>query len=164
MKFEILEGHSERLITDAQTVRHEVFVLGQNVPIERDLDGKDHRPTIQFVGYEEDHHHSGLAICTARVRPIYLEDEANPGLFDAKIERVAVVERLRGNNIGQDLITYIMQAMKRDSNVQNLILESQTHAKLFYERLGFIAVGDEFDDAGIAHIKMEKPNHPVQAS
>ncbi|MNL75333.1 hypothetical protein D3C87_2011180 [compost metagenome] len=39
----------------------------------------------------------------------------------------------------------------RAEGVNELRLESQTHALAFYERLGFVAEGPEFDDAGIPH-------------
>jgi ElaA protein len=38
--------------------------------------------------------------------------------------------------------------------VTKVKLGAQTHALGFYERLGFTAIGDEFDDAGIPHREM----------
>jgi predicted GNAT family N-acyltransferase len=42
----------------------------------------------------------------------------------------------------------------RDAGFTLVILDSQTHAVPFYERLGFTAHGPEFDDAGIPHRSM----------
>ena len=36
------------------------------------------------------------------------------------------------------------------------VLDSQTYAIPFYERLGFVAEGEEFDDAGIPHFLMRR--------
>lgn len=157
MRIEILHGHSERLIKDAQSVRREVFVIGQDVPLERDIDGLDRDPlTTQYVGYEVVNHHPDQPICTARVRLIEVNpDDTVP--FDAKIERVGVVERARSNGIGQDLMSYILRELDTDPDVGNIVLESQTAATTFYERLGFTATGDLFEDAGIPHIRMIRP-------
>jgi predicted GNAT family N-acyltransferase len=36
-------------------------------------------------------------------------------------------------------------------------LHAQTYARGFYERLGYVSFGDEYEEAGIAHISMRKP-------
>jgi predicted GNAT family N-acyltransferase len=36
------------------------------------------------------------------------------------------------------------------------MLNAQTHALPFYERHGFVAVGEPFDEAGIPHLAMER--------
>jgi predicted GNAT family N-acyltransferase len=37
-----------------------------------------------------------------------------------------------------------------------VVLSAQTYAVAFYERLGYTAYGEEFDDAGIPHRWMRK--------
>ena len=39
-------------------------------------------------------------------------------------------------------------------------LSSQYHAKGFYEKLGFIEIGDIYQEADIDHIKMKKKLYP----
>ena len=43
----------------------------------------------------------------------------------------------------------------RARGFEAVTLEAQTDAIPFYEKLGFVAHGPEFDDAGIAHRRME---------
>jgi predicted GNAT family N-acyltransferase len=38
-----------------------------------------------------------------------------------------------------------------------IALSAQTQAIGFYERLGYTAHGEEFDDAGLPHVWMTKP-------
>jgi predicted GNAT family N-acyltransferase len=41
-----------------------------------------------------------------------------------------------------------------DEGIRNFMLEAQIQALPFYEKLGFVAFGDEFLDARIPHRKM----------
>ena len=45
-------------------------------------------------------------------------------------------------------------AKARDLGFESAVLNAQTHAIGFYEGHGFVAKGDEFDDAGIPHVRM----------
>ena len=48
-----------------------------------------------------------------------------------------------------EIIAYAQQQARPD-----LRLSSQTHAVSFYQQLGFIVQGDEYDECGIPHIEM----------
>jgi predicted GNAT family N-acyltransferase len=37
-----------------------------------------------------------------------------------------------------------------------IVINAQEYVKGLYEKLGFEVVGDRFDEAGIAHVKMKK--------
>lgn len=69
----------------------------------------------------------------------------------AKIGRVAVTLSHRGTGLGFK----IMSALMEDARTRGFALaelESQTYAIPFYERLGFVAEGPEYDDgSGIMH-------------
>ena len=50
-----------------------------------------------------------------------------------------------------------MQALLKygqSEGVHEYYLHAQTYAVKFYERFGFIAEGDEFEEAGIPHLQM----------
>lgn len=72
-----------------------------------------------------------------------------------RIGRLCVLPRYRGRGIGQALMRAI-EAEARKQRLQALYLHAQCHAVQFYLRLGYQAVGDEFWEAGIKHIEMEK--------
>lgn len=125
--------------TAALDIRRVVFIEGQDVPEERERDGLDSEAD-HYVGYVANN-----PIATARVR--HIEEDT------AKIERVAVLPGHQGNHHGLSLMQHILCNL-RAQEVERVVLEAQTYAQEFYERLGFTATGDVFQDANIPHIKM----------
>ena len=73
-----------------------------------------------------------------------------------KIGRVCVLASQRGAGLGAALIRKAMD-VGREKGFKRAMLGSQTHAIPFYERLGFVAFGPVYDDAGIPHRDMEAP-------
>lgn len=124
---------------EALEIRKTVFIEGQNVPVERERDGLD-AEADHYVGYG-----NGQPVATARVRHI---EEGT-----AKIERVAVLPGYQGKHYGLDLMQHILDHL-RAQDIEKAVLEAQTYAQAFYEKLGFTATGDIFEDANIPHIKM----------
>ena len=57
-----------------------------------------------------------------------------------------------GLGVGAALMTYIERAVPG----RDFVLDAQMHALAFYERLGYVAEGDVFMDAGIPHRHMRK--------
>ncbi len=129
-------------IEEALAIRREVFVEDQNVPEELEIDGLDNAAE-HYIGYVDER-----AVSTARIR---LDDKDE----HAKIERVSVLSKYQGNGYGKALMVHILSELET-RGVIGAHLESQVHARRFYERLGFSAVGETFMDAGIPHIKMKK--------
>ena len=74
-----------------------------------------------------------------------------------KIGRVAVLADQRGTGLGRKLIEACLAELSNDPEVSAAKLGSQIHALGFYEKLGFVAEGPEFDDAGIPHRMMSRP-------
>ncbi|HWJ89309.1 MAG TPA: GNAT family N-acetyltransferase [Pelagibacterium sp.] len=120
-------------------LRREVFVLEQGVPEDIEHDADDLTAT-HIVGLAE-----GAVIAVARVafKPDY-----------AKIGRVAVARSHRGRAIGARLIAFAVE-VAREQGQKQCYLESQIDKIDFYSRLGFVAFGEEFLDAGIVHRKMK---------
>lgn len=125
-------------------VRHRVFVEGQGVPEARELDGRDDEVT-HFLARDGD-----TAVGTARLR----EYESSPGT--AKVERVAVLEARRGEGWGVRLMDAV-ESHARDQGYERVLLHAQVPVVEFYERLGYGAHGEAFEDAGIPHREMTKP-------
>jgi len=125
---------------ECKKIRHEVFVLGQGIDKEIELDGKD-SDAVHFLCK-----HSGKYIGTARIRDL--------GDY-WKVERVAVLKEFRGKGCGQKIMEAIEGYIKR-TNPKLIILNAQLEVRQFYERLGYKSVGEVFYEAGIKHIKMVK--------
>jgi predicted GNAT family N-acyltransferase len=131
--------------TDAQLaacfqIRMTVFVAEQNVPPELEMDAYD-STAIHYLALID-----GAPVATARALD-------KSGL--AKIGRVAVLRQFRGQGIGAALMNFIHEDLER-RGFQTLILEAQTYAIGFYEKLGYEAHGGEFLDAGIPHRHMTR--------
>ena len=123
-------------------IRYTVFVDEQNVPIEEERDHYD-ETAIHLLAVDD-----GKPVGTARI--VQLNDVG-------KIGRVAVLAEQRGTGLGRKIIEACLYEMRGRSDIKIAKLGSQTHALGFYEKLGFVAEGPEFDDAGIPHRMMSRP-------
>ena len=121
-------------------LRRVVFVEGQGVPAEREVDGLDPQST-HFLAVLD-----GRPVGTARMREV-------DGC--AKAERVAVLGELRGEGIGRALMDALEEEARR-RGLSAVVLGAQDHAVPFYDRLGYRREGDWFEDAGIPHMHMRK--------
>lgn len=71
-----------------------------------------------------------------------------------KIGRVCVLKSARGTGLGTALVREAVSQFRAMAGITRVKLGSQTHAIGFYERLGFVATGPQYDDAGIPHRDM----------
>jgi predicted GNAT family N-acyltransferase len=122
-------------------IRYLVFQIEQGVD-----------PTLEFDGEDECAHHliaflDKKAVGTARIR--FLEDQT------AKVERVAVLSEVRGQGIGQKLMIYI-ETLLLERQVTEVYMHAQEPVREFYEKLGFVPEGKQFEEAGIPHVTMRK--------
>jgi len=137
MTYRIALGDWSAQRVDAQAVRHDVFIIEQNIPVELEWDEMD-AVSLHAIAYDE----SGQAIGTGRLLP------------DGYIGRMAVQMIHRKAGIGGAILTALMQEAKmRGQN--EVMLNAQIQVQGFYERFGFVGEGDEFMDAGIPHIHMQ---------
>lgn len=71
-----------------------------------------------------------------------------------RIGRLCVLPSHRGTGLGADLARAGIARLTADPRVAGIALSAQEYAIPFYERLGFAARGDSYDDAGIPHRDM----------
>jgi len=127
-------------------IRRKVFVEEQQVPEEEEMDAFD-ETSVHLLARSSD---SGLIGCV-RIMPT------------GQIGRMAVLREFRGSGIGRLLMTAALTQAK-GQNFETIFLHAQCHAEAFYTRFGFIACGDVFDEAGIAHVRMTLPASPMPLS
>lgn len=127
-------------------IRRRVFVDGQSVPIEIEFDDldPDAEHFLAFGGGESDE--SPIALGTARMRIVN---------GAAKAERIAVLEEARGSGLGRALMESI-ESHARQAGLESVRLDAQIQAAGFYEKLGYLAEGEVFIEAGIDHLRMTK--------
>ena len=120
-------------------LRHRVFILEQNVPPEIERDDYDATATHIVAVFDGD--------VVGVLRMVALPEHT-------KIGRVAVDSRFRGRGIATALMRFAMD-LARASGQTRLYLTSQSDKVPLYEKLGFTAFGDEFEEAGIPHRAMK---------
>ncbi|WOO89688.1 GNAT family N-acetyltransferase [Mollicutes bacterium LVI A0078] len=139
---------TEKELEQTLELRKQVFCEEQGVPEKEEIDVFDdvnHKKSMHLIVTDK-----GQVVGTLRV--------VNSTDY-AKIGRVAVKADFRGKGIGKKMVNFAIDECLDQNlfNVRNkyFYLESQVEAIPFYEKLGFKAYGEEFDDCGIPHRKMQ---------
>ncbi|GAB3063510.1 GNAT family N-acetyltransferase [Salinicoccus sesuvii] len=137
---EIKVADNNVLYNQCLAIRKRVFVEEQNVPMDREVDEHEDASTHILLIDEE-------PIGTVRYRP------AADGLI--KIERMAVLPEARGRRLGVELMAFVHNHAA-ENGYTRAKLGAQVHAIDFYKKLGYTVSSDEFEDAGIPHVYMER--------
>ncbi|GAA0643181.1 GNAT family N-acetyltransferase [Streptomyces thermocarboxydovorans] len=132
-------------------VRKEVFVAEQGVPEDIEYDAYD-AGAVHVLAVRED----GTPLGTGRL--LHGEAAAAKNGGDGSVGalgRLAVLREARGLGVGAALVRAI-EDLARGRGLTAVDLHAQTHALGFYERLGYVAYGPEFEDAGMPHRAMRR--------
>ncbi|MDH7517909.1 MAG: GNAT family N-acetyltransferase [Candidatus Thermoplasmatota archaeon] len=119
-------------------IRKTVFVEEQNVPLDLELDGLD-STAKHIIAYLDK-----KPVGCARLRT----DERT------RLERVAVLKHYRHQGFGKQIVKYIIEHCKNNSNISEIYLHSRIDTVGFYKKLGFKTRGRIFFEAGIEHAEM----------
>ena len=127
----------------AFSIRRRVFQEEQGVSAAEEFDADDDRAVhvLAVAGGA-----GGTAVGTGRI--VFY-----PGY--AKIGRMAVLPKWRRRGVGHALLDALIRAAVERA-VPQLVLHAQVHAIPFYAAHGFQVVSAEFQEAGIAHRRMER--------
>ena len=135
-----IDPNAER-IAAAAALRTRVFVDEQGVDPAIEQDGRDGE-TLH------------VAVCDAHGEVVGT-GRLMLGEGYAKVQRVAVEARLRGEGIGRKVMAGLdLVAMRQ--GIGEMRLSSQAEAVPFYERLGYIPQGEPYLEAGIVHLAMSR--------
>ncbi len=118
------------------SVRNEVFVEEQNVPIEEEMDEWDEKCRHVKAVIE-----SGEIVATGRLLPT------------GYVGRMCVRKLYRKHGIGNKILRALLKLAIKDQH-KTVYANSQLSAMHFYHKNGFTAISDTFMDAGIEHQKM----------
>jgi predicted GNAT family N-acyltransferase len=138
MNIEVKKIKSKEEKEAAFKIRHNVFVVEQEVDASEEYDDDDDKST-HFIAYCE-----GVPCGTARWR---FKDK---GII--KLERFAVENAYRGKQVGAALVKAVLRDIPLADKV---MMHAQLHAIPFYEKQGFETYGPEFEEAGIRHFAMK---------
>lgn len=120
-------------------LRRDVFVHEQHVPPEDEFDSYDLTAT-HVVALDD-----GNVVGCLRI--IFLDEHV-------KFGRVVVAASARGKGIASRMMRFAMDyAVSRGET--RFYLTAQTDKLALYEKLGFRAFGEEFQDGGMPHLAMK---------
>jgi predicted GNAT family N-acyltransferase len=134
----LVAGNGER--DAALALRHRVFCEEQGVALDLEADGRDGE-ALHVVAVSD-----GAVVGTCR---LVLAGRT------AKLGRMAVEPEARGRGIGAALLAGA-EREARAAGASRIALNAQAHARELYARGGFGERGEAFEEAGIAHVLMEK--------
>lgn len=122
-------------------LRGDIFVIEQQNTTE-EIDGDDYTAIHVFMKEADQKQLEAYA----RILPPTAERQ------NVKIGRVA--SRQRRGGLGTKIMEAAIQAVRDNFDADYIYLEAQTYIKDFYERLGFVVIGEEFMAAEILHVPM----------
>ena len=137
----------------AYALRHEVFVIGQDVPPELERDELD-ATAEHAVALEGDRTVGTGRLVNGRIGEDLRLVPGTPGTVGT-IGRMAVDPSARGAGVGRALLDALVDRA-RALGLPAVELHAQLHAKAFYERAGFVPFGDVYLEAGIEHVGMRR--------
>ena len=127
---------------EAYSIRKHVFIEEQGVPEEMELDECDPlaHHALAYLNSE----------CIGTARLVTLPGSTRKV---GRIGRMAVLPLYRRQGIGGELLDALL-GLSKSQGITQVELHAQLSAIPFYEQFGFIAQGDIYDEAGLAHRDM----------
>lgn len=120
-----------------ENIRRTVFIEGLSISEEEEFDEFD-EVSVHLVIYIDD-----IPVATGR---IWHDNK------EVKVGRLAVLKSFRGIGIGDLALRLLLIKTFRTTN--EIVINARLHLKDFYSKFGFRAVGEEFIEAGLPHIRM----------
>ncbi len=124
---------------EAKLIRTEVFVEEQG--FKNEFDGSDNI-CLHIVLFE-----NGMPAAAGRIFP--------PENGICVIGRIAVRKDFRGNKLGAEIVR-LLEEKAREMCAERTSLSAQCRVMKFYEKLGYKASGEVYNDEFCPHIYMEK--------
>jgi predicted GNAT family N-acyltransferase len=72
-----------------------------------------------------------------------------------RLRQMAVQNNLQGKGIGASMMNFA-EIVARDKGYKKLVMHARKTALGFYEKLGYKAIGNEFEEVTLPHYVMEK--------
>ncbi|MCA9125451.1 MAG: GNAT family N-acetyltransferase [Planctomycetales bacterium] len=136
MRVVITEYASNEL--DIRTIRDQVFIVEQQVPREQEIDDRD-PICLHALVYDQQE-----PIATGRL-----------DLAKGKVGRVAVLEPYRRCGVGS-LVMRALEQCALEAGLERIWFHAQLTAVPFYTSLGYRICSEEFVEANIRHVMMDK--------
>lgn len=122
---------------DVLRLRTDVFVVGQHITVEAEIDGRDPE-CLHVLGLDP----TGEMVATAR---LFVGEDP------VKVGRVCVHPSLQRRGAGTELMQHVHGLLAG----RRAAMSAQAHLVPWYERLGWTPVGALYDEAEIPHRRLE---------
>ena len=93
---------------------------------------------------------------------IYLQNDNSKILAYCRLYKIEdtfhigrVIASERGKGYGAQIMKAALEFAAQTLHADTIIIEAQTYAKNFYEKIGFIQTSEPFDEDGIEHMQMK---------
>ena len=93
---------------------------------------------------------------------IYLQNDNSKILAYCRLYKIEdtfhigrVIASERGKGYGAQIMKTALEFAAQTLHADTIIIEAQTYAKNFYEKIGFIQTSEPFDEDGIEHMQMK---------
>lgn len=136
----VREAQSREELVEALELRRRVFSEEQGIRPEADQDGRD-GDALHVIAFED-----GALVATCR---LVMVGEV------AMLGRLAVARSDRRHGVGRAVLEAAEQAALA-AGARRVALHAQLPVRGFYERSGYSAYGEVFEEEGIGHVAMEK--------
>ena len=103
---------------------------------------EDEKNNLHIAAYEDD---QMLGCC------MLVEEEPDM----VRLRQMAVINDLQGKGIGKALMIFA-ENLARDHGYRKITMHARKNAVGFYEKMGYVRVGNEFEEITIPHYLMEK--------
>lgn len=138
---EFILASNDNSLNDHYFIRKKVFVEGQNIPLNIEIDELEDT-TDKFVLYDDEKKPIGA------IRGLTKDSYV-------KVQRVCILPKKQNLGYGKILMNSF-ESFYKNKGIKTFKLGSQISAMQFYKKLGYIEYGDIFLDAGIEHVMMKK--------
>jgi ElaA protein len=128
-----------RELYDLLALRDRVFVVGQKITAESEIDGQDPE-CVHVMGRDDD----GAIVATAR---LFLDQQP------AIVGRVAVDTHLQRLGLGRQLMAHVHHVLGDRPGA----MSAQAHLADWYASMGWQPEGEVFIEAELPHLHMNRP-------
>ena len=135
-------------LQSAFAIREIAFIEEQRIAPEVERDAAD-EGAFHVLAYEHGH-----AVGTGRLVLLAAPAEGGQRRI-GRIGRMAVMQSSRGKGLGRRILD-ALEAEAIQRGLDAVVLHAQVWLRGFYEKAGYAALGESFEEAGLPHIRMVK--------
>lgn len=140
---EFLKAETLNDLNRCLAIRRTVFIEEKNVPESIEVDEMDclEGPCKHFI------------VCCNGVDVGAFRLRVNGDCV--RLQRFCFLAKERGKGYGSETMRFI-EKWSNETGIKKIEFDAKLESSRFYVKNGYVVVSDEFEEAGIPHVKMEK--------